>query len=304
MILLNHRPMFSIILPCYNMEKFMGSCLACLHKQTFTDFEVICVDDGSTDGTSEIVASHMAEDPRIRLYRQENGGAGYARNEGYRHAGGEYVLFLDADDLYERSLLNNVYAEILKNRSDMIVYASDRIDYQTGERVVADWTISRNQLPEKRPFNYRDVQSPKFRCFIWWGWDKAYKKRLIDENRLFHQELSSTNDLFFNLTAFLCAEKISVVDKILAHHTFNNMDSVSNTRHLHPDNCLKALQQVYEYLWNRDLYEELEEDFRHYARCFINWHIKNLTKNSSHKIASMLDHKHGSYKNLSNKIYL
>lgn len=285
MILLAHRPMFSIILPCYNMEEFIGRCLSCLQKQTFTDFEVICVDDGSTDKTAEIIYVHMAEDPRIKLFKQGNGGAGCARNEGYRHARGEYVLFLDADDLYERSLLNSVYTEILRFRSDMIVYASDRIDYRTGEHVAADWTISREQLPNLQPFDFKKVQSPKFRCFIWWGWDKAYKKRLIDENRLFHQELSSTNDLFFNLTAFLCAEKISVVDKILAHHTVNNIDSVSNTRHKHPDNCLKALQLVYEYLCEQGLDEELEEDFYKYATHLYTWNIKSLTNESKEQIS-------------------
>lgn len=277
------------------MEKFIGRCLKCLLMQTFSDFEIICVDDGSKDRTKDIIYSQMVKDPRIKFYKQENCGAGSARNKGYQHACGEYVLFLDADDLYEHKLLQTVYDEILENHCDIIVYASDRINYLTGKYVCANWTIKKELFPEKIPFDYREVKYPRFRCFIWWGWDKVYKKRFIDENCLFHQEISSTNDLFFNMSAFICAEKISVLDQVLAHHTFNNMDSVSNNRYLHPENCLKALQNIYIFLKEEEIYDYLKEDFVTYVKDFLNWNLKSLPNDSREALEKQLK---TNYKNL------
>ena len=89
---------FSIIIPVYNVEKYLSYCLDSVRAQTYADLEVICVDDGSTDRSSRIVELHAAADPRIRMVSKSNGGVSSAKNAGIREATGDYVLCVDADD--------------------------------------------------------------------------------------------------------------------------------------------------------------------------------------------------------------
>ena len=100
-------PCVSVIIPAYNAEKVVGQTLQMMRDQTFSDFEVIVVDDGSRDGTARIVEGFCENDPRFVLIRQENAGAAAARNAGLAMARGTFVCFLDADDVYERQLLGN-----------------------------------------------------------------------------------------------------------------------------------------------------------------------------------------------------
>lgn len=99
----------SIIIPVYNAEKYLGKCLESLLSQTLQEMEIICVDDGSSDGSPEILKRFQERDGRVRILTQENQYAGAARNNGMKEAQGEYLLFLDADDFFENTLLEKVY---------------------------------------------------------------------------------------------------------------------------------------------------------------------------------------------------
>ena len=102
-------PAISVIMPVYNAQRYLGETIASLQAQTFADFEVICVDDGSTDDSMAILDQVIAQDPRFRVVNQENAGAGAARNKGFTHARGEYAIFLDSDDLFSPKLLEKLY---------------------------------------------------------------------------------------------------------------------------------------------------------------------------------------------------
>lgn len=111
---------FSIIIPCYNVEQYLPACLNSLIAQTFTDWEAICIDDGSTDGTGEILNVIAQNDARIKIYRQNNGGVSCARNKGVELATGEWVTFLDADDMYASEWLNTAHELIVASAPDVL----------------------------------------------------------------------------------------------------------------------------------------------------------------------------------------
>ena len=90
----------SVVIPIYNTEQYLRQCLDSVVGQTLTDIEVICVDDGSTDGSPPILAEYAAQDSRFQIMTQENAGPGAARNSGLRVSSGEYLIFLDSDDWY------------------------------------------------------------------------------------------------------------------------------------------------------------------------------------------------------------
>lgn len=116
--MINLTPLFSIIIPLYNKARYVEATLSSITAQNLTDFEVIVVDDGSTDGSCDIVM-HLAErDNRVRLLRQANGGVSHARNTGIRAAKGTWIAFLDADDTWDSDYLQQMYELILRHPNE------------------------------------------------------------------------------------------------------------------------------------------------------------------------------------------
>lgn len=111
----------SIIIPVYNAENYITDCLASLAAQTVANFEVLCIDDGSTDGSAELVRSLSQKDPRFSLIQQENGGAASARNTGYKRSISKYVSFVDADDEVSPTFLETMLTAAEKDGSDVVV---------------------------------------------------------------------------------------------------------------------------------------------------------------------------------------
>lgn len=114
-------PFFSIIIPVYNVAPYLRECLDSVLAQTFTDWEAICVDDGSTDGSGAILDEYAAKDKRFRVFHQSNAGVSAARNRAIKEAMGGWILFLDGDDVWAFSLLNELYSCIYKTRDVPLV---------------------------------------------------------------------------------------------------------------------------------------------------------------------------------------
>lgn len=123
-------PLFSVIVPAYNSAAYLEKCVQSVLKQSCGDFELILVDDGSADQTGSICEAFAGADSRVRMFSKENGGHTSARNEGLRHAAGEYVLFLDSDDWISPDVLDICKAEIHKNAPDVLIYRL----YNTGTK--------------------------------------------------------------------------------------------------------------------------------------------------------------------------
>ena len=131
----------SVIIPVYNVEPYLKQCMDSVVGQTLKDIEIICVDDGSTDGSLDILREYAAEDNRIQIIEQKNAGAGAARNNGMRHATGKYLSFLDSDDFFEPRMLEKAYDLAEKDQADFVAYKSDQYHTEKKQFVSADWVI-------------------------------------------------------------------------------------------------------------------------------------------------------------------
>lgn len=124
---------FSIIIPTYNVEKYIGSCIESVLQQSFSDFEILIINDGSTDGTLAVAESFAERDSRIRFFSKENAGLSHTRNYGIDRAIGRYIYFLDSDDLLEKDALFNVEKQIRSNPDADIIATRYRVmDDKTG----------------------------------------------------------------------------------------------------------------------------------------------------------------------------
>ena len=126
--------LISVIIPVYNVEKYIEDSLNSVLNQSFKDIEVICVDDESTDNSLRILNEFEARDKRVKVISQKNKGNGGARNTGLKHASGDYVYFLDADDLLFENALEKMYRNAKSNQSDLVIFKITRF-YETEDLI-------------------------------------------------------------------------------------------------------------------------------------------------------------------------
>ena len=269
-------PEVSVILPVHDGAAYLEDCLADLEKQTLKNIEILCIDDGSTDHTGAILKKHAGNDRRIRVFRQENRGAGSARNAGLSQAQGDYVIFLDADDRFRPTFLREMQERINSQNADICVCGSENLDMGTLKTSAIKYAIRQEQLPEKESFSPAEIRGSIFRAFVGWAWDKMYRREFIEKHRLRFQELSSTNDMYFVYASLLLAGSITTLDRTLVTHRRGLASSVSNTREKNPFNFVKALEELRKLLVARNLFARYKDDFQAYAEHAYKWNLETL----------------------------
>lgn len=282
------QPIVSVIMPVYNNEKYLEQCLNSIIHQTLKNIEIICVDDGSDDRSPEILKSFAARDSRIKLLHQENAGAGAARNLGLKHAIGTYLSFLDSDDFFEPDMLELAVEKIESDNADFAVFRCDQYLNDTNQYKSADYAFKKHTLPPYTPFYFREITDNIFKTFVGWAWDKLYRREFVIKKQLKFQEQRTSNDLLFVFSGLVLAEKITYVDKVLAHQRRNNSESLSNTREKSWFCFYQALWALKQVLTEHDLYEELKRDFINYALHFCLWNLNTISGNCYSKLYTKL----------------
>ena len=265
--------MVSVIIPVYNAEAYLEECLDSVANQTLKNIEIICVNDGSTDNSLNILKEYAEKDDRILIINQENQGAGVARNQGIKVAKGNYLSILDADDFFELNMLELMCMNALKFDADVTICRADGYDHSTGDFYDMSWTLKERFLPEKDLFNYKDIKEHIFSFAVGWSWDKLFKSSFVFENDLEFQDLRSTNDMLFVFLALVKARRMTVVHKILAHHRVNNISSLSRTREEDPLCFYDAVKALKEELIKSNLFSEVEPSFINWSLHFCFWHM-------------------------------
>lgn len=266
----------SVILPIYNVESCLAECLDTLIAQSLEEIEIICVNDGSTDGSLAILEEKAKIDSRIQIISQENSGAAVARNHGFTYATGEYVLFLDSDDFFHRDMLKKAYECAKTKQTDVVIFRGRKYDTITHKYYPMEFSIKRESLPDKNPFTYHDIPDHIFTFAVGWAWDKLYKRQFIMESGLKFQELRTSNDLFFVFSSFIKANAIYVLDEYLIYHRVNRNTSLSVTREKSWDCFYKATMALKNELVSMGVYEEVERGFLNWVIDFAFWNLNTI----------------------------
>ena len=131
---MNNQPKVSIIVPIYNVEEYLVKCLDSLVNQTLKEIEIICINDGSTDNSLEILKAYAQKDDRITVINKKNSGVSDARNTGLEMANGEYVMFVDSDDYLEIQTCQSIYEKIKKDNSNLLIFNYFLVTQETKHR--------------------------------------------------------------------------------------------------------------------------------------------------------------------------
>lgn len=268
-------PAVSVIIPAWNASRYLRQCLDSVISQTLTNIEILCIDDGSTDDTPDILREYEEKDSRISVFRQENCGAGAARNHALRHVKGKYLSFLDSDDFFEPEMLEKSFAAAEKNQADIVVFGCDYYSESSGRYRSCPNSINRLILPSAGVFSLCDVRRDAFRLFSGWAWDKLIRTDLVMDNSLAFQEQRTTNDMLFVFSALVLSQRIVVVSELLAHHR-RGKTSLSVTRETSWECFFNALTALKKQLLAFGVFPRFEQDYVNYALHFSLWQLNSL----------------------------
>lgn len=243
----------SVIIPVYNAEKYLEKCLDSVTRQTLSEMEIICVDDGSADSSLEILERYAASDPRILIKRQQNLFAGAARNNGMDTAKGKYLVFWDSDDYFEKNALETLYRKCEKEQADICLCGAFTVDGETGKRAMDETFLKRRFLPKGSVFSIKTNPEYIFNMASNTPWQRMFRADFVKAHGLRFQDLRHANDTYFVLCAMFYAERITYTEKPLVNYRTNNALSVTGSASKDPLCAYKAYAAVYEELWKAGL---------------------------------------------------
>ena len=267
----NHDIKVSVVMPIYNAGDYLTRAIGDVLRQSLTELELICVNDGSTDNSLSIIKSFMKKDQRIKLINQQNAGTSVARNVGIEAACGQYIIFLDADDFYEKDLLKLLYEAAEKDNLDVAVARFD----------IYNDSQDKYSLPMEEPhsgiFVGGSVSSkneyPDFILSSTTGyvWNKLFRTTFVKNMELaFDPELYVFEDVCFVCSALALAERVAKIDDILIHHRVYSEQSRARLFRKYYSQVPVVYKKLKDFLMKRGLYIPLKKGYLNFSagRCF------------------------------------
>ena len=210
------QPKVSVIIPVYNVEKYLVECLDSLLTQTLPEFEVLCVDDGSTDSSIDILNLYSRLDSRIKVVLANHTGAAAARNKGIELAAGEYLYFMDSDDTAMPTLLEESYTAAIEANADVVAFDVQTLNMENGKRERPLYCFRMKNAPEDKPvFSVADAPNHIFQISNPSPWTKLVRRQFVLDKDLRYQNLNNTNDAYFAHMSMALAQRIALVNESL-----------------------------------------------------------------------------------------
>ena len=225
--------LFSIIIPLYNSEKSLKKCLKTIQDQAFEDFEVILVDDGSTDRSYSICQEYTKQDVRFKTIRQENQGPSAARNEGLRKAAGDYICFIDSDDYISSDYLEELSSLLKGSKADAVFFGYNKVDQNDN--------VLETHLPPVGLQGDGLLAELSYRDMFGYTWVKCFAREVIGENA-FPEDMSLFEDEVFSCHVLKKANTVVVLPKALYYYVIDGDNMLTGRTR---DNYCELSDRVY-----------------------------------------------------------
>ncbi len=276
-------PKISVIIPVYNAEKYLKECLDSLLGQTFTEFEIICVDDGSIDRSLEILKKYAEQDSRIRVLTQQNKYAGAARNKGFEVAAGEYVFFLDADDFFAPELMERTWKRAKETDADVVMFEAIQLwgDHDAIYYEKYPTYIEYNKFPDKEVFSGDDIPDEIFTTTVAAPWTRIVRADFLRKNHIYFQEIHNENDLYYSIMMLALAERISYLKDRLVYYRRGHGNNIQSFLDKDPFCPIEALEQAYDDLNRLGIYEKYTKSFIKRSFRSLNLHMNRFKQDET-----------------------
>lgn len=232
------EPLISVIVPVYNVEKYVEECIESILNQTLKNIEIIIVNDGSTDKSNELVNNLANKDNRITVINQSNKGLSMARNVGVDLAKGEYVSFIDSDDWIEKSMLEEMYKSAKNNNCDIVQCQIKNI---------------KNNIPTRKLLDKSDIKKYIKRQLIagklsTYAWDKIYKRKFLKDNNLYFENKPRFEDWYFIMKAVSKMSRFMAIDNQFYNYRTNEGSLSKRYYNNYEDLIIELQEKKYEYM--------------------------------------------------------
>lgn len=266
----------SVVIPVYNVEKYIRQCLDSLLIQTLSEFEIICVDDGSKDNSYNILCEYASKDKRIKILTQNNLYAGVARNEGLKIAKGKYVIFLDSDDFFHPRMLEELYNKAELLNAQIVVFGYSVYNDKTKRITQVPYRVKHTKLVSSKELG-KDIFSV---CGAI-PWNKLLLREYVDSQKLEYQAIMNNNDEYFNRMIVVAAERIYFYNRRFVNYRVNNANSLQGGLKKNVLCFGEALKAIYTELNKRRVFDgNIKSSFVDYAERLI---IENLSRASNYE---------------------
>ena len=248
----------SVIIPVYNMEKYLNKCLDTVVNQTLKEIEIIIIDDGSTDASPDIIqeyAQHYRD--KIICLRKENGGQGMARNIAVSMSKGEYIGFVDADDYIELDMYENLYTHAKANNLDYL-----ECDYKF---LREDDNGNEMELKQYGDIRYRSHKYELFIDPLVSPWNKIYKGDLLRNNQIIFPEGVIYEDTSFYVKAIPYINSFSFIDKVYVKHFLRSNSTMTGSRSIKTADIFEVIQDVIDFYKENDFWNLYKDELEYFS---------------------------------------
>ena len=249
----SEKPLISVLVPVFNAEGFLSTCLEGILSQTYPHFEVLCADDASTDRSVPILEQYARKDSRIKILKQpRHHGVAVMRNLLLQHVSGKYVAFIDADDCIAATYLEHLYQTASKEDADVVRCLYELLDHKTGKRTLCEARYKEfvNAVPPQT--SLQRLQAALDDSQVWL---KLIKTSLIKDNQISFIPHVLPEDISFEILLYQYARKIAFVEEHLYQYRVGNIKSASSNQQLCAYGTLEAMVFLCEDLVRRNLVE-------------------------------------------------
>lgn len=261
----------SVIIPVYNVEKYLRQCLDSLLTQTLEDIELICINDGSTDGSLSILQEYANTDERIKIFDKENEGQGVARNIGIKNATGEFIAFVDPDDWVEVDMYEKLYNQAKTLNSQVVFCDYQKVQENNGKTFRPHIFRKAVSLTKSKPIKVvvgQNIKKPVLYssflvapCYVWNG---IYNTNLVKENSIRFADYRCFEDVMFMVRTIVLAQNISYLDKVLYNYRIRKSSTLRSNEERYID-LINITKAVKDYLLKQDLMGDFESNFEYFC---------------------------------------
>lgn len=270
----------SIVVPVYNSAEFLSQCLDSLVNQTYSNIEILCVNDGSTDNSLEILNNYAAVEKRVKVFCKENEGKGAAsaRNIGLENASGEYIQFLDSDDFFEPDMVETLVIRANETDADVVIYHANRFDHKLQKVTQPYVSIELKYAPKNDPFSYKNCPGKIFQIGDLIAWNKMYRRELLNRYNLKFEPIPISDDQFVPALALIFAERVTCVNKAFVNYRFNTGSSQVDQQPKHPEAAYMATYSIVSKMREYGVYDEIKQSYLNMAMRLMREYFDKMTE--------------------------
>lgn len=264
----------SVVVPVYNTSKYLEQCISSILNQTFENLEIICIDDGSTDNSLEILEKLAAQDKRLSVIHRDSasGSAAVPRNMGLKYAKGKYIIFLDSDDYFDLQMLEKMYVCAEEKNADLVMCDNYVVSSMDGSIKKCEGELHHRYIKQKDVFSYKDITDTIFQISNASVWDKLILRDLLVQYQLeFQENVPILDDIYFVNALLVLSNRIFILDEKLVFYRETRPGGQTAAIAKHKDSIYLSFQRLNSYLMENRLYDSVKKSLQNWTLDTLMW---------------------------------